>query len=402
MAKILLSALFLAVAAVFFGAGFQSKAPGALRPASSEPSLGHTVLPAKNGGSLPSKPVNVKSILDQRAATINIPALQKANDPGLQKLAEYETATSGAFGGMMIFVQLPLSVKRAPGDASDMAAALKEYAKLGIKPLVIVEPSNDNGTIDFSKFASGYYDPAVQSYFAALKQQGISDQQMGMWVPFPEPNTDSWGENNSRSQDFVSAFNGYAVIFKKYFPSARLSIMLDSQTYNYQTGDYSYASLEPYISGINKSYISSFGLQGFPWAAQPGTDDVTVTDAAVFLNADNAVAAAKSLGVGSIWFNTGTYRAMFTNNLARTVTATAAQRALILDSILGQTVKAQAAGFNVSVNIFAQNKSADPEAIDWSYWTAPAGIKDPDGLALSNFASKASQAGIFPYVFDSN
>jgi len=126
-----------------------------------------------------------------------------------------------------------------------------------------------------------------------------------------------------------------------------------------------------------------------------------VTDAAVFLSADSAVKTAKSLGVNSIWFNTGTYRAMYANDPAHTVTATAAQRATILDSVFGQASAAKAAGFNVAINIFAENKSTDEEAIDWSYWSSLADINNPNATALANFASKAHKAGIFLSVFDS-
>ena len=402
MAKMILPISFVAVIALFLGTAILIKAPRTDLQSSMSASRRSQVALSVDGAKLAqNKPVNVTPILNQPAPTINTLALQRASDPGLQKLAEYETACASSFGGMMIFAQLPTSATLAPGDASDMAAALKEYSKLGVKPLVIAEPTGDNGTVDFSNFASGTYNQALQTYFAALKQQGINDAQMGTWVPFPEPNTDSWGKNNAGPANFVAAFNAYAMIFKKYFPAAQLSIMLDNQTYDYQTGDYAYVSLAPYISGINKSYISSFSLQGFPWSPELGADDVAVTDAAVFLSADSAVKTAKSLGVNSIWFNTGTYRAMYANDPAHTVTATAAQRAAILDSVFGQASAAKAAGFNIAINIFAENKSTDEEAIDWSYWSSLADINNPNATALANFASKAHKAGIFLSVFDS-
>jgi hypothetical protein len=400
MPKMILT-IILAPAAVFAAMLLFEALPGTFRPAaplSEKARDGEASDPAKP---VPAAPQVISPILEHPAISINTSALREANDPGLRKLAEYETATGGVFSQMMIFTQLPVLENSAADQAASMAAQLKDYAALGVKPLVIVEPSTDDGgVVNFSKFAAGLYLQPLNEYFKALKLKGISDAQMGTWVPFPEPNTDSWGRDNSSPADFAAAFNSYAAVFKKYFPAASLSIMLDNQTYNYLTGDYEDGSLAVYLDGINKSYVSSFGLQGFPWAPARGLDDGSVIDASVFLGAGRAIAGAKALGVNSIWFNSGTFGAMYAQDPQKTVAMDAGRRGAILDSIFAQANEAKAAGFNVMVNIFAQNKSREDEAIDWSYWSAPADINGPSGLVLSKFASQAAAADISLSIFD--
>ena len=362
----------------------------------------------------PTASVSIKSNLSTmatfRSATVPLAnadpidpfRLQKAADPGLEKLAEYEVAGKGGFGGMMIFTQMPGSGEQATAQAGSMATALKEYSSFGIKPLVIIEPTLENGAIiDFSDFAAGIYDAGLENYFSVLRWEGISDSQMGMWVPFPEPNTDSWGVKNAKPADFERAFNDYAVVFKKYFPAAQLSLLLDNQTYDYLRNDYASTPLEPYLKIIDKLNVSSFGFQGFPWAPKATSGDHLTADAAEFLSAARAIEAAKSLGVTSIWFNTGTFAAMYATDPANRVAVSPAQRTAILNSILGQARAAKKAGFGVSINIFAQNKSNEEEAIDWSYWNGMSDIGNPNGLALSEFVLRARAAGIFLYAFDS-
>jgi hypothetical protein len=353
---------------------------------------------------------NLATVADLRSATvpsamsdpIDPARLQKTDDPGLEKLAEYEIAGKGEFGGMMIFAQMPVSGEQAAAQAESMAAVLKKYSSFDIKPLVVIEPILESGAIiDFSDFGAGSYDTPLENYFSVLRREGISDSQMGMWVPFPEPNTDSWGVKNSKPADFVRAFNDYAAVFKKYFPGAQLSLLLDNQTYDYRRNDYAGAPLEPYLAGIGKSNISSFGLQGFPWAPGAASNDRPIYDAAEFLSAAPAIEAAKSLGVASIWFNTGTFAAMYAADPVNRAVASPAQRAAILASILGQANTVKKAGFDIAINIFAQNKSKEAEAIDWSYWNGLSDIGNPNGLALSEFVLRARAAGIFLYAFDS-
>jgi hypothetical protein len=47
-----------------------------------------------------------------------------------------------------------------------------------------------------------------------------------------------------------------------------------------------------------------------------------------------------------------------------------AQRQKILGDILSEVKQVKAQGYNVSVNLFAADKSDTSEHIDWSYWSS--------------------------------
>lgn len=330
-----------------------------------------------------------------------IQGLENSANASLRKLSQYQTACDSlAFNEIMVFAYIPGTVNAAGSEALKMSAALKEFSKYGISPIVVMEPGGGTDVVNFRKFAAGDYDAVMDAYFSALKNGGVCDREMGVWVPFPEPNIDAWGRENADPSSFILAFNKFAALYKKHFPGAELSVLINSQTYDWKTGDYSYADIAPYINGLDKKNLASFGLQGFPWAAPPGSDGGSDIEASSFINHAVAAEAARSLGLGSVWFNTGTFSTINAGDGKTPAAAGPELRGAILEDILSEAVAAESQGLGVSVNIFAQNKSSDTEGVNWSYWSGGPDGNNPDQSALVGFIAKARQAGIDLSLFD--
>jgi hypothetical protein len=292
--------------------------------------------------------------------------LSSAKSPQLKKLAEYEDICNGAvMARSSFFVPTPTTEVQAIQFAGDVAAKLKEYSKFNIKPLVIMEPTSNGSIISLNKYRSGSYDTALDKYFGSLKQQGITDSMMGMWVVFPEGNIPVW--NNVDPATFTANVTKTVQFQKKYFPNSKASILLDSQTYpsgsSWSGG--SYRSLLPYLDGIPRGLIDSFGLQGFPWSPPAGQDGALL-DPNIYLQVNLAAEAARKLGVTDVWLNTGTFGRAYAST-ANEVKVSALKRQVMLDGVIVQANKLKAQGFNASVHLFAENKAATPEGIDWSY-----------------------------------
>lgn len=299
------------------------------------------------------------------------PQLNESTDPRLQKLAAYETLCDSRFTDQsMIFVNMPKDDKTAKAQAIQMTATLQEYSKYGIKPLVVIEPETDWGLIDFSEFKSGFYDEWINTYFQELKKNGVTDEQMGTWVPFPEANLPYWNRHNATPEDFSMIVNRYLGSMKKQFPKAKGSVLLNSATYesddfDWQRGDYT--SLLPYVSKLDSKLVDSFGLQGFSWSPPANRSGTGIYDAREYLNSDMAIEAAQKIGVKDIWFNTGTFVSKYTQDTERKVVLSPSKRKDIAQGITNELKRAQGEGYTVRINIFAEDKSQVAEATDWSY-----------------------------------
>jgi hypothetical protein len=316
--------------------------------------------------------------------------------PSLRKLAEYEQVCGGSFvDAMMFFTNMPRNSSEATEYANNVAAGLKQFAKFGIKPLVVLEPTTSAGYVNFQDFKSGAYDSVLDAYFSTLKSLGINDQTMGVWVPFPESNIPEWGNTNP---DDVSACITKTVQFqKKHFPGSKASVLLDSKSYpsgNSWNGG-SYASLVPYVKNIPAGLIDSFGLQGYPWP-DPQPDH----SAAHFLNPQLAKDAANQLGVKDIWLSTGTYH-KGTAWTGQVFSLSPAQRQAILADIINQAKQLKVSGFNVSVHIFAENKLGAAEGNDWSYWDIGKADSSPATPVFKTFVNDVRASGMKFWLFDS-
>ena len=291
----------------------------------------------------------------------------------------------------MYFIGTPATSSDAQSVASDVASFIKSLPSPETA-LIIIEPTLPNGSnLDFNAYHNGAYDGALNSMFADIKAQGVSD--IGMWVFFPEANTPSWG--NTDPATVAANITRSVTIQKKYFPNSQASIMLDSETYAASDADWAngqYTSLLPYLQGIPAGLINSFGYQGFPWAPAAGVDQSTSLDASQFLPPNLAIEAAHALGVSSIWLNTGSFGAMYTNDPGQTISQSPAQRTATLGSIYNLAASLRANGFSMAVNIFAENKANQDEAVDWSYSGLNASV-------LTAFTSQLRQDAIAAWVY---
>ena len=322
--------------------------------------------------------------------------LSASSDPQLQKLAADESAAGGVLAsGMMYFTDYPDSTTAAKSDAANMYSTLTQFAKFDLTPLIIMEPTNSKGSLNFSNYRNGAYDSIVDTYFQTLKNLGATDSQIGIWTYFPEANLPEWGPVDTA--DFAPNVVRTVNIQKKYFPASRSSIMLDAESYPNGSSDWgagSYVSLAPFVSGIPAGTLSHFGLQGFPWAPPANEAGDTSYNPAVYLSSSIASDAASRLGVHNIWLNTGTFAAMYTNNSSQTVRLSSAQRQTMLNGVFDQALNLKKSGYSVAVNSFNEDKSNTSMAIDRSYKTAS------DQAVFSSFVSQLDANGIDSWIFD--
>ncbi len=326
--------------------------------------------------------------------------LENANDTRLQALANYQTiCNSYVTNKIMIFTNMPNSEPDAHKMASDMSHTLNEFSNYHIEPIIVVEPETSWGLVDFTEFRNGFYLPWVKDYFSELKAQGITDQNIGTWVPFPEANLPNWNRHNATPADFATIVNQYLGALKNTFPKAKGSILLNSATYqdddfDWASGDY--VSLLPYVSGLQKNLIDSFGFQGFPWAPPASTPGNGIFDAREYLNSDLAIEAANKIGVKKIWFNTGTFYQKYTQDPEKMVTISPEKRKDIAFGILNEVQRAKDQGFNVEVNLFSEDKSQVAEATDWSYLTGD----KKNGLVFIDFVNELNNKSIAFSLYD--
>lgn len=328
--------------------------------------------------------------------------LHGATNASLRKLAVYQDACHAfATDTMMVFTSMPDSEEAAVALAKEDAATLKEFATYHVRPLIIAEPSTKEGTqLDFELFANGTYNAAVARYFTELKTAGVTSQEMGIWTPFPEANLPYW--DNNQPAFFAPAVNNYLTALRAVFPEAETSVMLNSATYdtsdfNWENGDY--ASLLPYVKGIHPGLVTYAGLQGFPWMAQQGGTG-SIMNAAEFLNPDLLTEMATALGTKKVWFNTGTFTSKYTLDPMKVVTMTPERRKSVLATVYDQAAALQKEGYEVSINIFAQDKSKTAEETNWSYWGGDKPFSSPAAPVITDFIEKIHDAKMSLWLFD--
>lgn len=361
----------------------------------------------------PAKP-KPKTVLDSAQKILRlshcrsepmIKDLKQSNDPHLIQLDKYQqVCRSLVTNQLMIFTDMPKDDIIAKNSAQKMAQRLKLFAQFQIRPLVIVEPVTAWGLIDFREFRSGFYDHFINTYFKTLKQSGIKDKEMGTWVPFPEANLPLWNHINATPADYAAIVNKYLRLMKKYFPQAKGSVLLNSATY--ENDDFSwtsgeYVSLRPYLINIDHQLVDSFGVQGFPWAPpKTAQDQSRVFNPQEFLSEPIITEAAEILGVKKIWFNTGTFGAKYTVDPENKIEIDPAVRLDILNGILSQAVRLKKKGYQVTINLFAQDKSNTKEATDWSYLSESLSGSKKTELIFKEFIAKAIQEKIGISLFD--
>lgn len=331
-------------------------------------------------------------------------SLSKSNDPILHKLHEYEAVCKGAVvDTMMFFTAMPTTNEEATTLAQATAIRLKEFSKYKIKPLVSFEPNVAIPTI-INDIHGGKYDSILTSYFQSLKASGISNEQLGTWILFPEANTPTW--HNTDPAIFAGNVVKVATLQRQVFPSSQLTILLNNTTYAADDTDWSHGTkkdLRPYVKSIPAGTLNSFGYQGFPFVSPKNTpNQYGQLDAKDFLRLENARDAAKTLRTKDIWLNTGTFRLAHTDTNESKVMLSLDQRRRTLESITHQAVQLQNQGFTVSVNLFAKDKSKEMEHIDWSYWPSKKYSTSPDTELFRTFYDQLREHNIHRSLHDAS
>lgn len=333
-----------------------------------------------------------------------IAGLSKTQSPPLKKLAIYQEAChSFVTNTMMIFVGMPVSALSASQNAQTDSTTLKEFAQFGVRPLVIAEPTNyANGVnIDYSQFAAGKFTPWVNDYFKDLLADGVTEQDMGIWNPFPEANLPYWA--NNQPQYFAPDVNIYIKALRMYFPTAQTSIMLNAASYatndfNWENGNY--VSLLPYVKGITPGTIDYAGLEGFPWIPPQGQTTAPILNGATFLNSSIISETADYLKIKNIWLNTGTFSDKYALDPSEINYLSPQQRAAILTTVDGQALALTKQGYHVSVNLFSQDKTQASEETNWSYWSNNQPFTSRSTPVLTQFITQLNQQHIGFWLFD--
>ncbi len=320
----------------------------------------------------------------------------------LVKLEQYqEYCGSFATDTWMIFTSFPYDTSSAQELVTELSTQLTQFHENKVTPIVIAEPYIGEVEMQYRDFMNGMYDQALDTYFRLFKEAGMTDEMMGIWVPFPESNTPNWANKDTQPGDFAFVVNKYLSVYKKYFPAAKASILLNAVTYapddiDWENGNYE--SLNPYIGELNTKLVDSFGIQGFPWKSNALQRTREIFDPMEFLQPDIAIAAAQTLKTRDIWFNTGTFSAKYTNDPEKEVRVSVVQRKSILEGIIqvAQYVEEyQLNNYRVRINLFSQDKSQYNEATDWSYFQ-----DEESKEILREFLWNAEQAEIPVSIFD--
>jgi len=295
----------------------------------------------------------------------------------------------------MVFIGIPTSIEEAEQDAARISATLKDFAKAGVTPVVIAEPFYNGEIIDMKKLIAGGYDDVLNSFFWNIKETGLTSEEMGIWVPFPEANTPSMDYPGREPRDFSLAVNTYARIMHDFFAKGHVSILLDSKSYDPGDADWetgAYRSHNPYISDIVPGSVSSIGIQGFPWKPENESKTIGELNARDFLQTQFLVEATSILNIYEVWYNTGTFYGTHLESDEVAVYLTAEERANIHEEILAEIAYLQNKRLSVWINIFAEDKTDSYEATNWSYWGDD--IDESHTDSFKTFISKLSDANI--------
>lgn len=293
----------------------------------------------------------------------------------LRNLSEYELVCGSLVTKTLIVsTDLPKDVLSARRKGEEMAETLAEFSSFGIDPVVLVDPSDERGPASFQKIVSGAYDPLFREYFSALREKGIRDEAMGMWIPFPSANLPKWNHANISPKEYTVGVNRYLGILKEIFPDAKGGLLLSSSTYEndrFEWSDGEYASLVPYVSGIQPQLVESLGIEGFPWMPPRESGRFGVLDAREYLNAKLAMEAADTLGIRDIRFFTGTFSEKYTLDSDKKIVLDPGRRKDMLNGIIAEVESAKKKGYSVSMTLFVADESASLRATNWSYRTGP-------------------------------
>jgi hypothetical protein len=343
------------------------------------------------------KDESVKNCSDKAPLTIG-----NTTDVHLKKLDDYQKAcNSFVTNKLMIFISFADDNQTAEANAAALATKLIEFHKVGVSPIVIVEPYIKDSAMSYKTYLAGAYDAPMEHFFNRLKELGVTDSMMGMWVPFPESNTPNWNNADTEPSDFAHCVNKFLAKAKQHFPGISGSVLLNATTYeptdvNWENGNY--LGLNEYTGLLDDKLVDSFGIQGFPWVSNAQQVKRTIFSAYEFLQPDFAIGAAQGLRTRDIWINTGAFASKYTNDPAKTVHLSINERKALLNSILEIATYIrdyQQNQYRVTINLFSEDKSESHEATDWSY------SQDIESqTVLKDFLTQADELDIPIAIYD--
>jgi len=291
----------------------------------------------------------------------------------LKKLKEYQDICDSYITDKVMYFTLIPDKNTYNDIITRDVKNLLQFQQYGIKPILILEPYIKDDVMSWSSIINGDYDKYIKQYFGELKKLGINSSDISMIVPLPEPNVPSWGTKNSNPKDFGKAYTQITNVIRSEFPDVSMSLLFNSQSYEVSDIEWNngeYKGYDDYIAEIPDGYVQSLGIQGFPWTSAADRRKIEIVDPREFLAPDIAEITLKHLKIKKVWFNTGTFYSKYNQDPDKKVIIQSPQRKKILIDIAQVSEELANKGFDVSVNIFAENKAKTAEATDWSYSTS--------------------------------
>lgn len=293
--------------------------------------------------------------------------------PEIIKLKEYQDICDSYITDTVMY----FSIIPSKGTYNDIIKKdvknFLEFKKYGIKPILILEPYTEDTIMSWFDIRNGEYDKYIEDYFFEMKKNGITESDIEMIVPLPEANVPSWGEENINPIEFGKAYVQITNVIRTQWPNISMSILFNSQSYDPSDIDWNngeYKEYDDYISGIPNGYVQSFGIQGFPWASAANQRTIEISDPEEFLSPYLIESTLRTLKIKKVWLNTGTFYSKYNQDPERKIIINTAKRKKILSDIASISELLADKGFDVKVNIFAENKAKTAEATDWSYSTS--------------------------------
>lgn len=305
--------------------------------------------------------------------------LGKSSDPQLRKLAQYEKQYDYGFADNVLLTGMPKTMEDATKQGDAMAKRLKEYKKQGIQPTVLFAPNHNTagGTpLDLKKMNdyknTEQYQAVMDAYFAEIQQAGVTDEEMGVWVPLPTPDIAA-GKKDGVTDPKLFKNNAVPVMqaIKTHFRGALVGVTFDPQ----HDGT-------AYVDGIPEGLIDIVGIQAFPDSPYDHPSD--------YLSAQSAMATASKVGAKEIWFNTGS-AGEYRQPDGSMQSASTADRADQLKGVFDEMGEASKKGFGVYVNLVVEDDSHRGGS-DWGY-------SNPADIGLMKTALADAQQVGYPVMF---
>lgn len=301
-------------------------------------------------------------------------ALGSVRDRDLRKLTSFQSAYGYVGKSLSFFTTIPMDLEADLGEADGVAAKLKAFAAAGVTPVVFTEPPVDRSLADIADGVEHVY---WEEYFARIKSAGITDAQMGLWIPYPEINTPIWNREHFAPTDFPRLVNAFSTAYKKVFPAAKAGILLNSFSYAPEDVDWEHGravSYLPYVKGISKGNVDVVGIQAFPWWPRKNDPGKAALDTvSKFLFMGWAVEAANAVGTKSIMVHSGVPHTMH-EGPATEITIPEATRARVMREIGNVLVTYEKLGYDMSLSLFLEDKSQVGEGVDWSFGSGTASV----------------------------